>query len=244
MADRTTKGPMDGDMMRRKSKVGSRPAKAVAAAVLLGLAAVPAHAQSSDAQQDGGRWWVRAGAAWVAFDENADLTAGGQAVPGGNAKVKDNAAFLVEAGYRLTPNLSVGLTVGYPPTTTLTGTGTVSGVGTIGKVKYAPAALTLQYQFSTFAKYNLYPYVGAGITYMKVFDTSDGTVTDFQARNAWGGLAQVGLEYRISRHVGVFVDVKKFIVRTSATGYLGPAPVHAAVRLDPLVTTAGIAFRF
>jgi outer membrane protein len=42
----------------------------------------------------------------------------------------------------------------------------------------------------------------------------------------------------------VFIDVKKFIVRTRATGYLGPAPVHATVRLDPLVTQAGISFSF
>jgi len=59
-----------------------------------------------------------------------------------------------------------------------------------------------------------------------------------------GGVAQVGFEYRITRHVGVFVDMKKFIVRSSATGNLGPVPVHAYVRLDPLVTTAGVAFRF
>ncbi|MDN8071386.1 OmpW/AlkL family protein [Burkholderia vietnamiensis] len=201
-------------------------------------------AQTHDAQQDGGPWWVRAGAAWVAFDENAELQAGGQPVPGANANVKSNAAFLAEFGYRFTPNISIGLTIGYPPTTTLTGAGSVAGVGTIGKVKYGPAALTLQYQFTSLARYDVYPYVGAGVTYLKIFDTTDGSVTNFQARNAWGGLAQVGLEYRITRHLGVFVDIKKFIVRTSATGNLGPVPVHAYVRLDPLVTTAGVAFRF
>lgn len=208
------------------------------------LAATPAAAQVADAQQDGGPWYVRAGFGWIAFNEDVALKAGGQTVPGGNATVKDNAAFLAEFGYHITPNLAIGLLVGYPPTTTLSGAGTVASVGTIGQVKYAPAALTLQWQFTNFARYNLYPYMGAGVTYMKVFDTTDGSVSDFQARNAWGGVAQVGVEYRITRHFGVFVDVKKFIVRTSATGNLGPAPVHAAVRLDPLVTTAGVAFRF
>ncbi|WP_262389445.1 OmpW/AlkL family protein [Cupriavidus campinensis] len=111
-------------------------------------------------------------------------------------------------------------------------------------MKYGPAAVTLQYQFQGLARYDLYPYIGAGMTYLKIFDTTDGSVTDFQARNAWGGVAQVGLEYRVTKHIGVFVDAKKFIVRTSATGNLGPVPVHAAVRLDPLVTQAGIAFRF
>jgi len=144
-------------------------------------------AQTNDTQPDGGPWWVRAGAAWVAFDENAELQAGGQSLPGANANVKNNAAFLAEFGYRFTPNISLGLTIGYPPTTTMTGTGSVAGVGTIGRVKYGPAALTLQYQFTSLARYNIYPYVGAGVTYLKIFDTTDGSVTSFQARNAWGG---------------------------------------------------------
>ncbi|WP_241300257.1 OmpW/AlkL family protein [Burkholderia stabilis] len=230
--------------MSLKQWVTTVGASAFSACSLLTAFASPAMAQVPDAQQDGGPWYVRAGFGWVAFDASADLKAGGQPVPGGNAKVKDNGTFLAEFGYRFTPNIALGLLVGYPPTTTLTGAGSVAAVGTIGKVKYAPAALTLQYQFTQLQRYNVYPYVGAGVTYMKVFDTTDGSVTNFQARNAWGGVAQVGLEYRITKHLGVFIDVKKFIVRTSATGNLGPAPVHAAVTLDPLVTTAGVAFRF
>ncbi|MBU7435834.1 OmpW/AlkL family protein [Paraburkholderia fungorum] len=230
--------------MASKKWVGASGLTVLAACSIFTFMATPAAAQVPDAQQDGGPWYVRAGFGWVAFNEDVGLKAGGQTVPGGNANVKDNAAFLAEFGYHITPNIALGLLVGYPPTTTLTGAGTVASVGEIGKVKYAPAALTLQWQFTNLAHYNLYPYVGAGVTYMKIIDTTDGHVTDFQARNAWGGVAQVGLEYRITKHIGVFVDVKKFIVRTSATGYLGPAPVHAAVRLDPLVTTAGVAFRF
>ena len=230
--------------MSVKQSIGLSAKQAVLACSVFALSTAFAHAQTPDAQQDAGPWWIRAGGAWIAFNANADLKAAGQPVPGGNADVKNNAAFLAEFGYRFTQNLSVGLTVGYPPTTTLTGTGTVASVGEIGKVKYAPAALTLQWQFTNLARYNIYPYIGAGVTYLKIFDTTDGHVSDFQARNAWGGLAQIGLEYRITKNFGVFVDVKKFIVRTSATGYLGPAPVHAAVRLDPLVTTVGVAFRF
>jgi len=226
------------------SKAKFADCKSVCSLAACTLFSIGAHAQGSLAMEDGGPWWVRAGGAWIAFNADAELKAGGQPVPGAGADVKNNAAFLAEFGYRFTPSISLGLTVGVPPTTTLTGTGTVASVGTIGKVKYAPAALTLQYQFQALARYNVYPYIGAGITYLKVFDTTDGSVSGFQARNAWGGLGQVGLEYRITKHVGVFVDVKKFIVRSSATGYLGSAPVHAYVRLDPLVTTAGIAFRF
>lgn len=158
--------------------------------------------------------------------------------------MKNNAAFLAEFGYRLSSDFSLGLTVGIPPTTSLYGAGTVEGVGKIGEVKYAPAALTLQYRLAPLLSDRLVPYFGAGVTYLKIFDTTDGAVTNLQARNAWGGVLQAGLEYRITEHIGVFVDVKKFIVRTRATGDLGPVPVHATVRLDPLVTQAGISINF
>lgn len=208
------------------------------------LTMIPAMAQSVDAASNANRWWVRAGAAWVDFDENVGLSAGGTAVPGANASVKNNATFLVETGYQFLPNWSVGLTVGYPPTTTLTGAGTVSAVGKVGEVKYAPAALTLQYQVSMLEKYNLFPYVGAGVTYVKIFSSSDGNVSNFRANSAWGRLLQAGLEYKVSENMGIFIDVKKFFVSTTATGNLGPAPVVAAVRLDPLVTTVGLSFHF
>ncbi|MFM0415715.1 MULTISPECIES: OmpW/AlkL family protein [Paraburkholderia] len=218
--------------------------KAAIGLALFASLATTAQAQSVAARSDDDQWWVRAGPAWVAFDEKAELKLAGNTVPGAGADVKNNAAFLAELGYRLLPNLSLALTVGVPPTTTLTGNGTVAAVGKIGKVEYAPAALTLQYQFDSFARFHIYPYVGAGVTYLKIFDTSDGAVSDFQVRNAWGGLAQIGMEYRLTKHVGLFVDLKKFIVRTSATGALGGAPVYAHVRLDPLVAQTGLMIRF
>jgi outer membrane protein len=45
-------------------------------------------------------------------------------------------------------------------------------------------------------------------------------------------------------HWGVFFDVKKILLRTEATGFLGPAPIRADVKLDPLVLHTGVTFRF
>ncbi|RDK10038.1 OmpW/AlkL family protein [Cupriavidus lacunae] len=212
--------------------------------VVLSIIPAVTSAQNVTLQSDNSRWWIRAGGAWAAFNAGADMKAGGQLIPGASLDVKNNATFMAEFGYRITPSVSLGFTVGIPPTTTMSGTGTVAGVGKLGEVKYGPAVLTLQYQFQALAPYNLYPYLGAGVTYVKIFDTSDGAVSDFQARNAWGGVGQAGLEYRLTKHVGIFVDVKKFILRTRATGYLGQVPVHASARLDPVMLAAGIAFRF
>ncbi|WP_149135070.1 porin family protein [Cupriavidus campinensis] len=83
--------------------------------VLLTMLSTFASAQGTQTQQDDSHWWIRAGAAWVSFNATADLKAGGQPIPGGNADVKNNAAFLAELGYRFTPSISLGLTVGVPP---------------------------------------------------------------------------------------------------------------------------------
>jgi outer membrane protein len=55
---------------------------------------------------------------------------------------------------------------------------------------------------------------------------------------------QVGADYMITDNWGVFVDVKKAILRTEATGFLGPAPIRADVKLDPLVLHTGVTYRF
>jgi outer membrane protein len=55
---------------------------------------------------------------------------------------------------------------------------------------------------------------------------------------------QAGADIMIDQHWGVFVDAKKAILRTNATGFLGPLPVRADVRLDPTVLSGGVTYRF
>ncbi|WP_175717875.1 OmpW/AlkL family protein [Burkholderia anthina] len=209
-------------------------------AVLAGVLA--ARAVCAQTAPDNDRWWIRTGPAWVMFDENVKLSMGGSTVPGAGADVKDNFAFVTELGYRFTPHISLGLTFGIPATTTLTANGTASSVGTIGKVNYGPAGLTLQYQFDGIGQ--LRPYVGIGATYLKVFSTDSGSINNFHVDEAWGAVFQVGTEYRVTKHIGLFADVKKLILRTNATGTLGGIPVQAHVRLDPLVVQTGVMVRF
>jgi outer membrane protein len=59
-----------------------------------------AEAQISDAQQDRGPWYVRAGL----LSTQADLKAAGQRAVGANADVKDNAAFPAKFRYQVKPN--------------------------------------------------------------------------------------------------------------------------------------------
>ena len=63
-------------------------------------------------------------------------------------------------GYFVTPDVSLLALLGVPPTTTLTGQGTLSGL-TLGKVTYGPSMLTANYHFRQFGAFQ--PFLGAGV---------------------------------------------------------------------------------
>jgi outer membrane protein len=88
------------------------------------------------------------------------------------------------------------------------------------------------------------PYVGVGPAFTYVFDNNDGLLGDLKVKNTVGVAFQAGTDIMINRNWGVFVDVKKALLRTTATGFLGTYPVKADVKLDPLVLSGGLTYRF
>lgn len=188
---------------------------------------------------------LRVGPARVSFDESASFNVGGGPLPGADATVSNRTTIAAELTYRLSDSLAAGLTVGFTPTSTVTGTGSLAPAGVLGKVTYAPAVATLQYRFSPVGVVK--PYVGAGITYFLATDTKDGAVQQLKVDNKIGSALQAGLLYPLSPAMSMFVDIKKFYLKTTARGTvpaLGGAPVSADVRLNPLVFHAGVAFDF
>jgi outer membrane protein len=88
------------------------------------------------------------------------------------------------------------------------------------------------------------PYLGAGPAFMYVFDDNDGLMNRLKVKEAVGFAFQAGADFMIDQHWGLFVDAKKAILRTHATGFLGVLPVKADVKLDPLVLSGGLTYRF
>lgn len=198
-----------------------------------------AHAQNS------GDWRLRLGPGHVSFDEQVTLSAAGNVVPGAGATFSNNTTLLAELGYRFTPQWSAGLTFGIPPTTTATGSGTAAPFGDFGKIKYGPLGLSGQYQFNSGG--TIQPYVGAGVAYNIVFSNKDRAITQLKAENSWGTFLQLGADIELTPKYGLFIDVKKFQLKTKATGFLpaaGGAPVRAEAKLNPLVIHAGLLMRF
>ena len=193
-------------------------------------------------------WYIQAGPANVSFSESTELTAGGGAVPGSNVAVSTENALGLGVGYFFNPNMSVIGIVGSTPTSTINGEGTIAGLP-VGEVTYGPSIFAANYHFNAQGKFQ--PFVGAGFSYTKVFDTEDGLVTGLTVDDAFGGVLRVGFDYMLDEHQGIFFSANKIFIDTTITGTVaagvpgfGGAPVTANVDLNPLIMHAGYAYRW
>lgn len=222
-----------------------------ASAVAVSSIAAPASAQeqqqpASESDADFKRFAFRIGYARLNWDENAKVAVAGQAVPGGDATLKNNNGIAFDLAYYFNRNVSVALALGVPPTTSLTAAGTLAGAGKLGEVTYGPAVATVRYHLTGLGP--VVPYVGAGINYTKIFKTRDALLQDFRASDTVGPVINGGVDVALNRRFGLFADVKK-VWTSSNTRFLLPtpaglAPGTAKVRLDPLIINAGVSIRF
>ncbi len=188
------------------------------------------------------RFFLHLGPAGLDLDEGAHIYALESRVPGGTIKIKSHLTFAFEAGIYLSPNFAISFTGGLPPNVKVEAAGTMNGMGRVGNTTYGPMTATMHYHFTNFGRFQ--PYIGAGPAFMYVFDEKDGIMSNLDVNNAVGFAVQAGADYMLNDTWGVFVDVKKAILRSEATGSLGPAPIKADLRLDPLVVHTGITIRF
>ncbi|MCC4594205.1 outer membrane beta-barrel protein [Xanthomonas campestris pv. phormiicola] len=195
-------------------------------------------------------WSLRGGPVGVFWNESSTVSVAGSKVPGGSVAAKNNASLGVDVGYDLDDRWSLRLAVGVPPTTELTTSGSLNALvpplsGKLGKVKYGPAVLTAVYRFNPNGR--IVPYVGAGASYVYVFDTDDGDVAGLQVDSAWGSVLQAGIDVPLKRGWSLFLDARKILVQTRARGTvpaLGGPPASVAVHLDPLIVHTGIEYHF
>lgn len=209
------------------------------ASVFAMMLALNAYAQSED-----NKFWAHVGPVDVRFNADTRLFVAGAPVNGANTGFSNNVSLGAELGYELMPSVILSFTAGVPPTTTITGKGgPVDGLQ-LGKVKYAPAVLSAHYHFDLGP---FKPYLGAGVNYTAILESRDGAVAGLDVKGAWGGVLQAGADVPLSKDWGLFFDVKKIYLKTTADGTVpafGGAPAKAKIRLNPLLIHAGISFRF
>jgi outer membrane protein len=219
------------------------------AAPLLGLATgfalaadehrAPAATDLAPAAQS---WFAHLGFMAAPYDEKSTITVDGVTDPTADIGLAPSYTLSTEAGYFLTPNIALAISSGYPPTESAEGAGSISGLGTLGKVTGGMTDFNVQYHFTNFGAFQ--PYVGAGPTYFAVFDTQDGAMTDFKVRPSWGANLQIGADWMLTKNLGVFADVKKVFISTTSTGSLGGVPVNTDVQLNPTLFSVGLTLRY
>jgi outer membrane protein len=188
-------------------------------------------------------WFGRIAALGAFYHSSATIATNGQLLTGATATVSNNQTATFDVGYDITRSLFALLMVGVPPKPTVTGQGTVTSLGALGRVRYGPAILTGGYHLG--AGGALRPYVGAEAAYAIIVKDHDAAVSQLDVHNNWGFVLQAGAEYKLNKALDLFADFKQLSLAVDADGLLaGGVPVKARVTLNPSLVLAGIKFRF
>lgn len=213
----------------------------------IGLTAKFGKSSGSDAgaqpiETDTTRWMVKLGMTALELSDRVDLKVGGAPQPGADLSTYEHHTPTIQFGYFVTKNIAVNATVGLPPRIDVFGGGTIGPLPKLGEVTYGPTAFTLQYH--PLRSGRVRPYIGAGLSYMIVFDTKDGAFQNLKVDDDLGFAFEAGTELMVTNKMGIFLDAKKALLRPKAYGSFGGAPVEGRTRLDPWALTGGISFHF
>jgi outer membrane protein len=200
-------------------------------------------------------FFVHAGALGVFPSPNAQATGGGL-FPISNIAIRPNYTLGLDAGYFVTPNFALALSVGVPPLAHLKATGFAGalpgyypGSNLLGSLRYGPAIALLQYHLTQFG--NIQPYAGIGVGYLFNFgNISDGILTNFSVDQNFSFVLQGGVDLMLTPNWGVYVDAKRVFLSTNAQGFgsapglPGRIPVRTQISLDAWLISTGVAFKF
>ena len=188
------------------------------------------------------KWVIKAGLTSLELADRVDLKVGGVELPGADLSTFEHHTPSVQVGYFLTDNIAVNATVGFPPTIDIFGGGTIGALPKLGEITYGPTVFTVQYHPLRSGVFR--PYIGAGASYMFVFDTKDGAFGDLRVEEDLAFAFEAGVDMMVSNKMGVFVDAKKALLRPKAFGTFDGATVEGQTRLDPWAFSGGVSFHF
>ncbi len=216
----------------------SRVTRLVLIAAMAGmtsLAAVPAVAdghRTDSLNYGAGQFWTRAGIAKVSpKSDNGSIDA-----IGADVDVGDDSAFAFTLGYRFTDTLGIELLAAQDFDHDISLNGEKAG-----SVDHLPPTLTLQYYPLGGRDSRIQPYIGAGINYTHFSDETLDDGTSLEMDDSWGGAAQIGADLVINDHWAANVAVWYLDIDSDVTV---AGSIHDKVEIDPIVTMAGISYRF
>ena len=189
------------------------------------LAAAPVHAEESP-------WLVRVRATHLnPADKSAPVGGTGTSDRIG---VESRTIPELDISYFFTPNIAAELVLTYPQKHAVYLDGKE-----IGTFKHLPPTLLAQYHFVPDGQFS--PYVGAGVNVTRLSSVKLlGGAGDLES-NSVGLALQAGLDFKIDKNWSLNVDVKRANIRSDVMA--GGAKI-SAVKVDPLLASIGIGYRF
>jgi outer membrane protein len=184
---------------------------------------------------------IKLGITNLVLADEIDLMVGGAPFPGAGLSTFEHQTASVQIAYYFTDTIAANATLGFPPTISIYGAGTIGALPMLGKATYGPTAFTLQWHPVTTGRVR--PYVGVGGSYMITFDTQDGAFADLEVENDLGFAFEAGVDFPLDGRYSMFLDAKKALLRPRATGTFMGAPVVGQTRLDPWALTAGVSVK-
>lgn len=168
---------------------------------------------------------------------NSIVTAAG-AASGLKADVNDDVKPTIGLSYFLSDKLAVEVIAG-----TTQHTVKAVGPGTdveVHKTWVLPPVVSLQYHPFPAAKFS--PYVGAGLNYMLFYSSKDKNGFKVKLDDGFGYALQVGADVPLNERYNLNIDVKKVWFETDAS--INGGALKSKVKLDPIVASVGIGYRF
>lgn len=198
-------------------------------------------AGSEIAPREAGDILVKLGVTNLSLADKIGLMVGGAPFPGAGLSTFEHQTVSAQFAYFLTDTIAFNATLGFPPTISIYGAGSIGALPRLGKATYGPTAFTVQWHPVSTGRVR--PYAGVGASYMIVFDTQDGAFADLEVENDLGFAFEAGVDFPLDARSSLFLDVKKALLRPRATGSFQGAPVVGETRLDPWAFTAGVSFK-
>jgi len=133
--------------------------------------------------------------------------------------------------------------LGIPPTIKAKATGSVAFLGdNVLSAKNLAPTLFLNYHF--FAPGDtLRPYIGAGINYTKFTNVKSSLASDVKLGDSTGLALQAGINYAITKDLGLFASVAKLDVKSKLVAS-GASVLTTTIDFRPIVYSAGLSYQF
>ena len=163
--------------------------------------------------------------------------------PGADAVTNDSTTIIFVYERLFTPQIGLEFVLGIPPTFKAKATGSVAFLGdnVLSAKNVAPTVLLNYHFFSPGDTWR--PYIGAGINYTHFSNVKSSLAPDVKMSNSTGLALQAGINYAITKDIGLFASIAKVNVKSKVVA-VSSTVLTTTVDFRPIVYSAGVSYQF